>query len=242
MLTASRVRLEGERVKIETERNGLDQRLRESKEVCQGLEDDLKLLRGAKAQLEQANKQLQVCTGCTEAVQLATVTVLYTSGHVHTVYRTPIPRLTFCGRKIGATLYLGRSGKFGNCKTCVHNCVYIIVTNVSVQVDNQKVTESLTSSQQELAQYQAYSEQLNTQLANVNQELEETAQQRDEGIQTGREMSRCLTDLQNRVDGLEAQSEQLEQDKFRTQGALDTLQHEHNEVSGYVYTCTMYCY
>ncbi len=80
MLTASRVRLEGERVKIETERNGLDQRLRESKEVCQGLEDDLKLLRGAKAQLEQANKQLQVCTGCTEAVQLATV---LTSGHVH---------------------------------------------------------------------------------------------------------------------------------------------------------------
>ncbi len=105
---------------------------------------------------------------------------------------------------------------------------------IYLQIDNQKVTESLTSSQQELTQYQVYSEQLNTQLATVNQELEETAQQRDEGIQTGREMSQCLTDLQNRVDGLEAQSEQLEQDKFRTQGALDTLQNEHDEVSNHV--------
>ena len=64
VLIASRVRLEGERVKLETERNGLDQRLRESKEACQGLENDLKLLRGERAQLEQANKQLHVGTGC----------------------------------------------------------------------------------------------------------------------------------------------------------------------------------
>ena len=47
-------------MKLEGERNDLDHRLRESRTTCQGLEDDLKLLRGEMAQLDQAKKHLQV--------------------------------------------------------------------------------------------------------------------------------------------------------------------------------------
>ncbi len=47
-------------MKLEGERNGLDQRLRETQETCRGLEDDLRLVREEKTLLERDSKQLKV--------------------------------------------------------------------------------------------------------------------------------------------------------------------------------------
>ena len=45
------------------------------------------------------------------------------------------------------------------------------------------------------------------------------------------ELGGFVVELQNQVGGMEAQKEQLEQDKYTTQNALDTLQAEHEEVT-----------
>lgn len=104
-------------------------------------------------------------------------------------------------------------------------------TVLLLQTEKQTVEESFATSQQELAQYREYSDQLNTQLASTNQQLADTTKQRDDGLERAEELSRLVADLQTRLDGLEAQAEQLEQDKFTTQGALDDLQGEHKEVN-----------
>lgn len=99
-----------------------------------------------------------------------------------------------------------------------------------MQGEKQRLTESLRVSQTDLTQYQTHSEQLTGQLTAINQQLVVTTRERDEGLRKGEELTESVATLQSRVNGLEAQAEQLEQDRFTTQGALDTLEGQHQEV------------
>ncbi len=64
----------------------------------------------------------------------------------------------------------------------------------------------------------------------VNQQLIDTSRERDESLRKGEELNGLVATLQSRVDGLEAQAEQLEQDRYTTQGAMEALQAQHQEV------------
>ena len=122
---------------------------------------------------------------------------------------------------------------------CMHTCVCVIIIVTppdsisSPQAHKQSVSESLAASQQDLNNYQAHTEQLNTQITSLNEQLHGATFERDSNLRQNEELGSLVRELESKVGGLEAQRDQLDQDKYNTQTILETLQTEHDTVSIY---------
>ena len=121
---------------------------------------------------------------------------------------------------------------------CLNSSPYSIFsppphTHTHTQAHKQSITESLAASQQDLSNYQAHTEQLNTQITSLNEQLHGVTFERDSNVRQKEELGIVVRELEGKVEVLEAQKDQLEQDKYNIQNTLETLQAEHDTVSLY---------
>lgn len=101
----------------------------------------------------------------------------------------------------------------------------------SLQAHYQSVTVALTTAQQEITQYLANTEQLNSQISNLQSQVDAVVSEREGALQEATNLSAIIRDLEQKVQGLEAQKDQLEEDRFTTQSALQDLQSQYDQVS-----------
>ena len=92
------------------------------------------------------------------------------------------------------------------------------------------VTEALTTAQQEISQYLANTEQLNTQISHLQSQVTAVVSEREGALQQATDLSATIQQLEQKVQGLEAQKDQLEEDRFTAQTALQELQAQHEQV------------
>ena len=95
------------------------------------------------------------------------------------------------------------------------------------------MTGALTTAQQEITQYLANTEQLNSQITNLQSQVAAVVNEREGALQQATHLSTTIQDLEQKVQALEAQKDQLEQDRFTTQTALQDLQTQHDEVGSF---------
>ena len=100
-----------------------------------------------------------------------------------------------------------------------------------MQAHYHSVTGALTTAQQEISQYLANTEQLNIQISHLQSQVTAVVNEREGALQQATDLSATIQELEQKVQGLEAQKDQLEEDRFTSQTALQELQSQHEQVT-----------
>ena len=99
-----------------------------------------------------------------------------------------------------------------------------------MQAHYHSMSGALTTAQQEIAQYLANTEQLNSQISDLQSQVAAVVSEREGALQQSTHLSAAVQELEQKVQALEAQKDQLEQDRFMVQTALQDLQSQHEQV------------
>ena len=97
----------------------------------------------------------------------------------------------------------------------------------------QTLNHTLAASQQEVTNYVSQTEQLNSQITLLEGQFAAVVTAKDTALQQIDHLSATIEDYDHKVQGLEAQKDQLEQDKYSTQTALTELQAQHETVRNF---------
>lgn len=99
------------------------------------------------------------------------------------------------------------------------------------QAHYHSVTGELITAQQEISQYLANTEQLNTQITYLQSQVATVVSEREGALEQATQLSASLQKLEKKVQELEAQKDQLEEDRFTAQTALQELKSQYDQVS-----------
>ena len=121
---------------------------------------------------------------------------------------------------------------------CISVCyMHMSLHPIVIQAHYHSVTGALTTAQQEITQYLANTEQLNSQITNLQSQVAAVVSEREGAFQQATHLSATIQDLEQKVQALEAQKDQLEEDRFTAQTALQDLQAQHEQVRNYYRIC-----